>query len=208
MQRSFAEEFDGPGMNARRQTPYKSDDGATALQQLDRISAELAVLRAAVKATAPPPRQPGVYDVTAYGADPTGTRDSTDAIQAACTAAAVHEGWARREKMGEVWQPELRFPSGHFLVSDTINISSAPANTTKGPCGNRGGDTTWCMMTALQIVGEGTASIQQQNPDKDIIAGATAVRIGVHFINFVGGKNQLNIGNNVSPNLTPSGPPF
>ena len=54
----------------------------------------------------------------------------------------------------------------------------------------------------------GTASIQQQNPDKDIIAGATAVRIGVHFINFVGGKNQLTIGNTVSPTLTPSRPPL
>ena len=179
----------------------KTDDNEHAVsqqqqqQQLDSMAAELVALRAAILATtAPPSPPPGMFDVTAVGADPSGAHDSTDAIQAACTAAA--RGMGHGEKVGAMCQPEVRFPSGHYKISDTINISGVPANTTHGSCGNHSGDTTWCMLTALQIMGEGTATIEQQDPTKDIIAGATVVRIGVRYLNLVGGRNQLNLGNN------------
>lgn len=145
-----------------------------------------------------PPPANNLYVVTTYGADPTGHNDSTAGIQDAFDAATLGmtQGWAL--KNSRIYEPEIRFPSGHYRITDTINISAVPRRRPpwNGGCGGRGNDTTWCMLAALRVAGEGVASVEQLSNDKDIFAGATTDKLSFTFMNLAGGRHQLHIGNN------------
>ena len=143
----------------------------------------------------PAPRNE-LYVVTDFGADPTGHNDSTAAIQAAFDASIASMSQGGSFKFGRVWEPEVRFPSGHYRVSDTIHISGVPSTTTKGSCGPRGNDTTWCMLAALRVAGVGIATVEQLSVSHDIFSGATTTRLSFSYMNLVGGRHQLMIGNN------------
>jgi hypothetical protein len=171
-------------------------------QELSDQIAQLTAAAAAATAARRDPWRPGwppaqeLFVVTAFGADPTGTNDSTAAIQATFDASirAMSQGGAF--KYGRVWEPEVRFTSGHYLISDTINISGFSPSTKEGNCGNRSGDTTWCMMAALRVAGEGVATVEQRSAQRDVFAGATSVRLSFTYMNLVGGRHQLHVGNN------------
>lgn len=134
--------------------------------------------------------------MTAFGADPTGTKDSTSSIQSAFNAATLAMAQGGNLKFGRIWEPEVRFPSGHYRISDTINITGVPPNTTKGICGDRANDTTWCMLVSLRVTGEGVATVEQLMPHRDIFSGATTTRLTFSFMSLVGGRHQLHVGNN------------
>ena len=95
-------------------------------EELGRQVAQLTAAAAAAPAvaTARDPWRPGwppaqeLFVVTAFGADPTGTNDSTAAIQAAFDASIGAMSQGAAFKYGRVWEPEVRFPSGHYLISD------------------------------------------------------------------------------------------
>ena len=64
--------------------------------------------RASIEAATPLPH--GVVSATAFGADPTGVRDSTAALQRAITAARTHN-------------LTIFLPLGCFRVTDTLNAT-------------------------------------------------------------------------------------
>lgn len=49
-----------------------------------------------------------------------------------------------------MFEPEVRFPAGHYRVSDTLNLSNISPDVSKGICGERGNSTTWCMFVRTQ----------------------------------------------------------
>ena len=95
----------------------------------------------------------GVFDVTAYGADPTATHDSTDAIQAAVHAAMDN---ATHRSMGTVL-----FPSGSYAISRTINVTRSAAGDSSG----------------VVLLGSGVAEVSQQCFGCDVFFGAPAHHI-------------------------------
>ncbi len=111
-------------------------------------------------------------NVTAFGAKGDGTTDDTKAIQDAFDAAQKK---IRSEQIpGSTYvitAPVVFFPSGKYLISDTINV-------------------------AVNVQGEGTAILQQQNAAKDIFAGGYIWRWQLSGLTFVQGRHHLHIGNN------------
>ena len=99
-------------------------------------------------------------DVTAYGADPSGRNDSTQAIQAAFGAAADAAkravSWNGTTFAGE---PVVWFPGGTYTVYETLNLS-------------RWGDTSapsWPGgKAAVQLQGDGLAVLAQQVGGRDV----------------------------------------
>ncbi len=164
-----------------------------AFRLIEAQARELRELGALVRAQRPP----GLFVVTDFGADPSGQRDSTHAIQQAfynATSAMARDGVFGQ---GNVFEPEVRFPAGHYKVSDTINLSNVkPSDLGRKDCGPLGNDTTWCYFALLRIAGEGIATVEQLNSDCDVFAGAVVERLSVSFMSFRGGKNQLHVGNN------------
>ena len=131
------------------------------------------------------------WDVTKFGADPTGTNDSTAAIQQtfdtlAASASNCDHFFAPGSHFNyDIWQPAVWFPSGHYIISDTINISAIDPTS---PVHN---------LTSLQIHGfPGVAAIKQTNPSRDIFSGDNCWQLTFERLSLNGGRHQLHIGNN------------
>ena len=169
-------------MVTRTRKRQKTTDDA-AMAKLEALQSQLDLLKAEIAGPGPspaPPPQHGMLDVVAFGADPSGSRDSTASIQAAFDAAALHA--SQGTKVGRVWQHEVRFPSGDYKISETIVIRSVSPNVTHGICaGGHAGrplnDTTWCMISALRVTGVGMATVEQTSPGRDVFAGAAVYRL-------------------------------
>ena len=148
----------------------------------------------------PPAPAPGLFVVTAFGADPTGQRDSTAAIQQAfysATAQMAGHGGPHSFSSGVAFEPEVRFPSGHYKINDTIQLSNVkPSDLGKKDCGALGNSTTWCYFALLRVTGEGLATVEQLDQGKDVFSGAVVERLTFSFMSLRGGRNQLFVGNN------------
>jgi hypothetical protein len=148
----------------------------------------------------PAPAPAGLFVVTDFGADPSGQRDSTQAIQQAfynATAQMAAHGGPHGFGTGIVFEPEVRFPSGHYKITDTINLSNVkPSDLGRKDCGPLGNDTTWCLFALLRITGEGLATVEQLDMTRDVFSGAVVARLTFTFMNLRGGRNQLFVGNN------------
>ena len=151
------------------------------------LAAAWMAMAACVRGASPAPKTDGVLDVTAFGADATGLRDSTAAIQDTFTAAAAVARNSSGAQM-ERGAPLVRFPSGRYAVSDVINISrffdsSAP----RWP-----GDAV-----ALRIEGQGMAAlVQAGGSDRGLLFCDQAWRVVVTGLRLSGGRDQLALGNN------------
>ena len=129
------------------------------------------MLRATVAPLGPTVSSRGVFDVTAYGADPTATHDSTDAIQSAVRAAMNS---ATHRTMGTVL-----FPSGSYTISRTINVTRSAAGDSSG----------------VVLLGSGVAEITQQCFGCDVFFGAQLWRFTARQLWLRGGRHQLHVGN-------------
>ena len=129
------------------------------------------MLRATVAPLGPTVSSRGVFDVTAYGADPTATQDSTDAIQSAVRAAMNS---ATHRTMGTVL-----FPSGSYSISRTINVTRSAAGDSSG----------------VVLLGSGVAEITQQCFGCDVFFGAQLWRFTARQLWLRGGRHQLHVGN-------------
>jgi len=114
-------------------------------------------------------------NVKDFGARGDGVTDDTAAIQAAFDQA---QKGARGEPYPggpyHVTSPEVVFPSGKYLVSDTLKLAGTV------------------------ITGEGYAVIQQQKPDRDIFRSDYAWRMTIEGLTFAGGRSHISLAN---PNL-------
>jgi len=114
------------------------------------------------------------FNVRDFGAKGDGKTDDTKAIQAALDAAGK-KGWSEQYPGSAYYvsSPVVFFPSGKYIISDTLQIRA-------------------------NMAGEGTAIIYQKKRDKDILSGTYVWRWQISGFTFVGGRNHLNIGN---PNI-------
>ena len=124
------------------------------------------MLRATVAPLGPTVSSRGVFDVTAYGADPTATHDSTDAIQSAVRAAMNS---ATHRTMGTVL-----FPSGSYSISRTINVTRSAAGDSSG----------------VVLLGSGVAEITQQCFGCDVFFGAQLWRFTARQLWLRGGRRD------------------
>lgn len=112
-------------------------------------------------------------NVLDFGAKGDGRTDDTAAIKSAVKAAYERRMIPLHPQYGYfVSLAEVYFPSGHYIISDTISID------------------------AVNIRGEAYAAIEQKDPEKDIFYNADAWRQKIEGMTFLGGKVQLNLGNN------------
>ena len=121
----------------------------------------------------PEPR-PTSFSVKDFGAKGDGRTDDTKAIQAAFDAAGK-KTWSEQYPKSAYFisMPVVFFPSGKYLVSDTIKVG-------------------------VNVQGEGTAILQQKTADKDIFSSTFTWRWQLSGITFVAGRHHLDIGN---PNI-------
>jgi hypothetical protein len=111
-------------------------------------------------------------DVRNFGAKGDGRTDDTKAIRAAVKAAFERRRVPQHPQYGYfVSFAEVYFPSGHYLINDTIDISY------------------------LKLRGENYAAIEQVDPEKDLFYAHDAWRQLIEGLTFLGGKVQLNMGN-------------
>jgi len=111
-------------------------------------------------------------NVLDFGAKGDGRTDDTEAIRAAVKAACERRMIPQHPQYGYfVSFAEVYFPSGHYIISDTIDI------------------------TAVKIHGENYAALEQKNPEKDIFFTPDAWRQVIEGLTFLGGRIQLNLGN-------------
>jgi len=111
-------------------------------------------------------------NVKDFGAKGDGKTDDTQAIRAAVGAARKMSKIPQHPQYGYfVTFAEVYFPSGHYVVTETIDID------------------------AVKLRGENYAAIEQTSADKDIFFFPYAWRQLVEGLSFLGGKVQLNLGN-------------
>ena len=109
------------------------------------------------------------------GARGDGSTDDTAAIQAAMDQAQKsYRGEPYPGGVYHVTSPEVFFPSGKYVISDTVRLAGTV------------------------IRGEGYAVIEQRNPDRDIFSSDWAWRMTIEGLTFVGGRSHISLGN---PNL-------
>jgi hypothetical protein len=118
--------------------------------------------------------RPTNFNVKDFGAKGDGRTDDTKAIQAAFDAAGK-KTWSEQYPGSAYFisMPVVFFPSGKYLLSDTINVG-------------------------VNVQGEGTAILQQEKPDKDIFAGTFSWRWQLSGLTLVAGRHHMDIGN---PNI-------
>ena len=120
----------------------------------------------------PPPRAPvSFFSVLDYGADPSGSNDSTAAINEAVAAVSrrAKEPCQPAYTCG-VSVPTLFFPAGEYIISAPIHAG--------------------CRMQ-----GDGQAIIRQLNSSSDIFYAAGVWRWKLSGLTLDGGANQIHIGN-------------
>ena len=138
----------------------------------------------------------GVFDVTAFGADPSGKADATAAIQAALDAANAFAkaSEAARVPPGGVEliaTPVVLFPGGIYTVSSVLNISRADGYDRD--VGRR----SWAAGKVQAVLqGAGLATIVQSSPGTQILFSDQAWRLTISGLKLVGGGDQLVLGNN------------
>jgi hypothetical protein len=111
-------------------------------------------------------------NVLDFGARGDGKTDDTEAIRAAVKAAYERRTIPQHPQYGYfVSFAEVYFPSGHYLINDTIDISY------------------------VKLRGENYAAIEQLDPEKDLFYAHDAWRQIIEELTFLGGKVQLNLGN-------------
>ncbi len=114
----------------------------------------------------------GVENVRDYGAVGDGVTDDTEAIRAAVQAAAAKRRVPQHPEYGYFLSlTEVYFPSGHYLISDAIDVNY------------------------VRLRGENYAAIEQTDPEKDIFVANDAWRQIIEGLSFLGGAIQLNLGN-------------
>ena len=173
----------------------KTDDRTLddAFRLIEAQGRQIAQLQAQLSSVAPPPA-PGLFVVTDFGADPTGNRDSTQAIQQAFWNATTQMARDGVFEFGSDFEPEVRFPAGHYKVSDTINLSNVkPSDLKAKDCGNVAGSTTWCYFALLRVTGEGKATVEQTRLERDVFAGSIVERLTFEFMSLKGGRHQLHV---------------
>ena len=130
----------------------------------------------------------GSFDVTSFGADPLGQKDSTAAINAALAAASSaaedHPDVAGPGLPGRV-AFEVIFPTGTYMVNGTLNLSASGVKT----IGSGGG-------MAPHLRGVGMPSITQLCATCDIFFGDQVYRAEISHLWLRGGRHQLHLGNN------------
>ena len=114
---------------------------------------------------------PTSFSVKDFGAKGDGRTDDTKAIQAAFDAAGK-KTWSEQYPGSAYFisMPVVFFPSGKYLVSDTIKVG-------------------------VNVLGEGTAILQQKTADKDAFSSTFTWRWQLSEITFVAGRHHLDIGN-------------
>lgn len=85
--------------------------------------------------------------------------------------AAIQAAFAKAVIYGWHGGPEVFFPYGTYLVTDELNAQG------------------------IAVRGEGYATILQKNKDKDIFHAKQAWRMTISGLTFVGGRNQISLGN-------------
>ncbi len=114
----------------------------------------------------------GAENVQDHGAKGDGVTDDTQAIQAAVQAAAKKRRITQHPKYGYfVTLSEVYFPSGHYLISEPIDVSY------------------------VRLRGEHYAAIEQMDAEKDLFVARDAWRQVIEGLTFLGGATQLNLGN-------------
>jgi hypothetical protein len=137
-----------------------------------------------------PGASPGdIFNVKDFGATGDGSTDDTVAIEMAINAAAN----ATFAIMWDASSPESRtvvasratvfFPSGHYLLTRTLVLNATRKSLSH-----------YTMSPNLR--GEGRAILHQEHNASDIIFGSQIIRWQVSGLTFLGGLNQLHIGNN------------
>jgi len=117
-----------------------------------------------------------IISVKDFGAKGDGKTDDTKAIQTAFEVAGKAGRGGRFGDRGAYYSstPEVVFPVGTYLISDTIKVG-------------------------VKIVrGEGDPAIKQKNPEKDIFYYGNAWHGKISGLTFLGGRTHLNLGN---PNI-------
>lgn len=119
----------------------------------------------------PPEPRPTSFSVKDFGAKGDGRTDDTEAIQAAFEAAGK-VGWSEQYPGSTYFisKPVVLFPSGKYLLSDTIQVGA-------------------------NVQGEGTAILSQQAADKDIFSSTFCWRWQLSGLTFVAGRHHLHVGN-------------
>ena len=120
------------------------------------------------------PSANAVVNVKDFGAKGDNSTDDTEAIRAAIAAAGKTNKLGRAPSWGGMYPvyPEIVFPSGRYLISEPIDVH-----------------------TVGTIRGQGHACIIQKNQDQDIFTSSGAWRVTISGLTFVGGRNQLYLGN-------------
>jgi len=112
-------------------------------------------------------------NVLDFGAKGDGVANDTEAIRSAVKATFERRRIPQHPQYGYfVSFAEVYFPCGYYIINDTIDIN------------------------AVKIRGENYAAIEQKDPEKDIFFTADAWRQLIEGMTFLGGKVQLNLGNN------------
>ena len=108
-----------------------------------------------------------------FGAKGDGRTDDTEAIRAAFAASVKLRRGGRYGKHGMYYNtfPVVVFPSGKYVISDTIEV---PVKTVRG---------------------EGTPSILQRTEGKDIFHYPSSWHGTIEGLTFLGGHTQLSLGN-------------
>jgi len=115
-----------------------------------------------------------VFDVRESGAKGDGKSDDTKAIQDAFDAAAKEADGVKQIEDGADFinaPVEVFFPRGKYIISDTIKAG------------------------VVDIRGQGSPIIQQQNAERDVFYYPWAWRGTISGITLVGGRTSLNLGN-------------
>ena len=153
--------------------------GARRKSQL--VLAVLAVLAMTACHRAPAPLPESVwkpYSVADFGAKGDGRTDDTDAIQRCITTVEqsqiAHRGNPKFSDYNhETAYPEILFPAGTYVISRTIVVAA------KDECPN------------LALRGVGKVTLNQKNPDQDILYFHHGYRQSIENLGFTGGQIQI-----------------
>jgi hypothetical protein len=128
-----------------------------------------------------------VFNVRTFGALGDGTTDDTVAIQLAIDTAAnatvAYMFMGPLDHSVVAARATVLFPRGHYVLSDTLILHSARTHIPG-------------YHEAPNLLGEGRAILHQLHNGTDIVFGTQVVRWRVSGLAFLGGNNQLHVGNN------------